>query len=307
MSDRRAFRGVSKAGATGFDVPKGPLAAGRPYSGRPVAKRILIGILLGAGVLFCGLGAATAKDEITRLRLCSASGCVIVRDMTTLRILMTYIAPSTAHPPARAHYFTFAPVPTREWPTSYPRYVYVPTAKLVRISYPPSPATWGTVGEAAQVLEHLTARMRAYAAPIAWRTVAVTPRATAHVLRPRHATVSHVALDGFSVGAPGIVFELHPTESPILVSAAAETPLQVCQIGTSFAGRWRGGCRRLSEQPLHLPSTSGAIHVAFRVTTTTGTRTQVRQLVLRWHCVDHKLGILPGHTRMPRMRPVFDC
>jgi hypothetical protein len=272
-----------------------------------VAKRIPIGVLMAAVVVLAGLGAATAKDAITRLRLCGASGCVTVRDVTTLQILMTYIVPSTAQPPAPAPYFTFAPVRTRQWPISYPRYVYVPTAKLARIRYPPSPAIWGTVGEAAQVLEHLTTGMRPYTAPGAWRTVAVTSRATAHTLRARHAAVSHVALDGFSLREPGIVFELHPTESPILVSAAAETPLQVCQVGTFFAGSWRGGCRRLRGQPLHLPPTSGAIHVAFRVTTTTVRRTQVRQLSLRWHCVDHKFGVLRGHTRMPRMRPVFDC
>lgn len=93
--------------------------------------------------LFLGLATATAKDAITRLRLCGASGCVTVRDMTALQILMTYIVPSTPQPPTPARYFTFAPVPTRQWPISYPRYVYVPTAKLVRIRYPPSPATWG--------------------------------------------------------------------------------------------------------------------------------------------------------------------
>jgi hypothetical protein len=145
------------------------------------------------------------------------------------------------------------------------------------------------------------------AAAILFLGLAAATARDANTLRPRPAAVSQVALDGFSLGAPGIVFELHPTESPILVSAAAETPVQVCQFGTSFAGRWRGGCRRLRDQPLHLPATAGANHVAFRVTTTTVRRTVVRQLILRWHCVDHKLGVLPGQTRMPPMRPVFDC
>jgi hypothetical protein len=162
-----------------------------------MAKRLLIAVLTAAVVLLVGLGAATAKDAITRIRLCGASGCVTVRDMTTLQILMTYIVPSTAQPPAPAPYFTFAPVRTRQWPISYPRYVYVPTANLVRIRYPPSPASWGNVGDAAQVLEHLTAGMRPYAARSAWHTVAVTSRATPHRLHARHAAVSHIALDDF--------------------------------------------------------------------------------------------------------------
>jgi hypothetical protein len=47
---------------------------------------------------------------------------------------------------------------------------------------------------------------------------------------------SHVEFDDFSLVAPGLVFELHPTESPILVRATAEKCLKVCQVGTSFAG-----------------------------------------------------------------------
>jgi hypothetical protein len=150
-----------------------------------VVKRILIGVLLAPMLLLAGLGGASAKDAITRLRLCGASGCVTVRDMTTLQILMTYIGAATAQSPSPAPYFTFAPIPTRQWPTSYPRYVYVPRATLVRVRYPPSPATWATVGEAAPVLQQLTAGMRAYAAPSAWHAVAVTPQAISQRLLPQ--------------------------------------------------------------------------------------------------------------------------
>jgi hypothetical protein len=119
------------------------------YKDRQVVQRTSIVVLLAAVVLLFGLGDAAAKDSISRLRLCGASGCVTVRDMTTLQILMTYIVPSTAQAPVHAPYFTFAPMPTRQWPITYPRYVYVPSAKLVRIRYPPSVATWGTVGDRA--------------------------------------------------------------------------------------------------------------------------------------------------------------
>jgi hypothetical protein len=150
-----------------------------------VVRRIVIGVLLAPVLLLTGFGSAIAKDAITRLRLCGASGCVTVRDMTTLQILMTYIIPATAQPPSLAPYYTFAPIPTRQWPSSYPRYLYVPSAQLVRIRYTPSPATWGIVGDAAQLLHHLTAGIHPYPTPSTWRSVAVSPRATSQTLPPQ--------------------------------------------------------------------------------------------------------------------------
>jgi hypothetical protein len=146
-----------------------------------VAKRILIAALLTPVLFLTGLGAATAKDAITRLRLCGASGCVTVRDMTTLQILMTYIGSWAAEPPAAAPYLTFAPIPTRQWPSSYPRYVYVPSANVIRIHYPSSASRWSGIGNAAPLLHQLTAGIRAYPTPSAWRVVTVTPRATADI------------------------------------------------------------------------------------------------------------------------------
>jgi hypothetical protein len=127
-----------------------------------------------------------------------------------------------------------------------------------------------------------------------------------HTLRAQRTAASHVAVGGFFLSETGIDFELHPTESPILVSAVADAPVRVCQVGTSFAGRWRGGCRRLTDRPLPLPETNGMMHVVFRVTTTAG-RARVRRLSLRWHCVDHRLGVFPRQTRIPRLHPIFDC
>jgi hypothetical protein len=108
---------------------------------------------------------------------------VTVRDITTLQILMTYIGASTAPRPSPSLYFTFAPTPTRQWPSSYLRYVYVPSAQVVRIRYPPAGASWASVGDAAPVLDRLTEGMRAYATPRTWRTVAVTSRAASRISR----------------------------------------------------------------------------------------------------------------------------
>jgi hypothetical protein len=166
-----------------------------------VAKRILIAALLTPVLFLTGLGAATAKDAITRLRLCGVAGCVTVRDMTTLQILMTYIGSSTAKPPSPAPYFTFAAIPTRQWPSSYPRYVYVPSEKVVRIHYPPSPSRWSTVGEAAPLLKQLTAHMRAYATPSAWHAIAVTARGTSRIAERRHLATASQTTRTFAIGA----------------------------------------------------------------------------------------------------------
>jgi hypothetical protein len=135
---------------------------------------------------------------------------------------------------------------------------------------------------------------------------ALFTRARAGV-RPFFAAASRVAFRNFTLRAPGLVFELHPTDRPITVQAAATSSLKVCPVGTSFAGRWRRGCRTLREHPLLLPATSGAIHVLFRITTAAATSTRVSRLSLRWHCVDHRFGLQRGQSRIPPSRPVFDC
>jgi hypothetical protein len=118
---------------------------------------------------------------------------------------------------------------------------------------------------------------------------------------------SYFAVANFSLVPPGILFELHPTDRPILIRASSPTPLKVCQFGTSFAGAWTGGCRTLSGRPLFLPASSGAVHVAFRITTTTAGTTRVARLALSWHCVDHQFGLLRGRTLTPAGHPTFDC
>jgi hypothetical protein len=111
----------------------------------------------------------------------------------------------------------------------------------------------------------------------------------------------------FALVPPGIVLELHPDERHIFISADADPPLEVCQVGTSFAGAWHGGCRSLRDQPIALPATNGAIHVVFRVTPINGSSSRVRSLSLRWHCVDHRFWVRAHPSGLPRARPVFDC
>jgi hypothetical protein len=119
--------------------------------------------------------------------------------------------------------------------------------------------------------------------------------------------VSGAEFADFILVSPGIVFELHPANSPILISAAADPPLEVCPVGTSFGSAWRHGCRALAEGARALPTTSGAIHVLFRVAPSKGTVSRVQRLSLHWHCIDHRFGLQRRGSRVPRTRPTFDC
>jgi hypothetical protein len=118
---------------------------------------------------------------------------------------------------------------------------------------------------------------------------------------------SQAVFRDFALVRPGITFELHPDERHILISADADAPLKVCEVGTSFADSWRGGCRELGERELSLPATSGAMHVVFRVKPMSGTSSRVNNLTLRWHCVDHRFWLHAVRSALPRTRPVFDC
>jgi hypothetical protein len=120
-------------------------------------------------------------------------------------------------------------------------------------------------------------------------------------------TESRAKFTDFSLVRPGIVLELHPADSPIHLSATADAPLKVCQVGTTFAGYWKGGCRIFGDRPQALPTTNGFIHVVFRIAPTSGRLSRVRRLDVRWHCLDHNFGYWPGRSKVPVTRAIFDC
>jgi hypothetical protein len=95
-------------------------------------RRMLL--LLTVVVLILPLG-ASAKGEITQLRVCGASACRIVTDKTSVHAFMVAIinhARGRSAPP-KSPYFTIRPERTKEWQTSWPRYVYVPAARMIRL------------------------------------------------------------------------------------------------------------------------------------------------------------------------------
>src|SRR5437588_5714125 len=108
---------------------------------------------------------------------------------------------------------------------------------------------------------------------------------------PRAKHESSAEFADFTLVSPGVVFELHPANSPILMSAAADRPLKVCPVGTSFESAWRHGCRALAETPRRLPTTSGAIHVLFRVVPSKGKVSRAKRVSLQWTSRHHRPGL----------------
>jgi hypothetical protein len=145
-----------------------------------------------------------------------------------------------------------------------------------------------------------------------WLSVGILPAQGRGLERPGSAAtvggvVSTVALGAFVLQPAGILVGLHPTAARVTIVATAASLLKVCEWSTSFAGSWKGGCRRLTAQPLALPSSGGGSHIGFRILPWDGKPTRVTGLRLRWHCVDHYFGLVPGRTHVRRVSPAFDC
>jgi len=119
--------------------------------------------------------------------------------------------------------------------------------------------------------------------------------------------ISQVTLREFVLQPSGLLFNVHPTEARIVVTAIATNALRVCEDGTTFSHYWTGGCRRLARMPLALPTSGGAVHVGFRVLPAGAAATRVTILRLRWHCVDHDFIVVRGSTHVRRTSPIFDC
>lgn len=118
---------------------------------------------------------------------------------------------------------------------------------------------------------------------------------------------SSVTLSEFSLEPAGVSFTMHPSAARIVLAARASAMLEVCQSGTSFAGSWSGGCRRMAHGRLALPSSGGLLHVSFRVVPLLRQTTPVASLVIRWHCIDHAFALDAGATRVRGEGATFDC
>lgn len=129
--------------------------------------------LAAALILVAG---AAAKSEITRLEVCGSSECRIVTDRRAVRAFMSAIvnrAQGQAAPAAR-EYFTIRPDPTPEWRVTWPRYVYVPAARMIRLQRDrrDSPE-WGWLGRRDPLVRRMTRAMTPYRQQEPWRPAGI--------------------------------------------------------------------------------------------------------------------------------------
>src|SRR5919197_3092503 len=76
-----------------------------------------------------------AKEGIARLRVCGSSACRVLASPREIGAFLSAIT-SASRPrpaPAPAAFFTLRPQRTKEWPTTWPRYVYLPAARMIRV------------------------------------------------------------------------------------------------------------------------------------------------------------------------------
>ena len=125
-------------------------------------RRTCLLLVLIAFVLPLG---ASAKGEITQLRVCGASGCRVVTDKTAVHAFTVAIingAPSRDAPP-KSPYYTITPEPTKEWQASWPRYVYAPSIQMIRLQRDRrETAEWMWLGRRDPAAKRLTGGLRPF-------------------------------------------------------------------------------------------------------------------------------------------------
>jgi hypothetical protein len=123
--------------------------------------------------------AAPAKDEIERLQVCGASGCRRISDPQQLRPLIAGLLGLEARPePRPAPFFTLTPERTAGWRETWPRYVYVPEAQLVRQVNEGGDADWWPLTWTEGAHARATRGLTPFPKPVSWsklHTPAPTP------------------------------------------------------------------------------------------------------------------------------------
>lgn len=122
-------------------------------------------LLLVLAALVLPLG-ASAKGEITRLSVCGASECRIVTDKTSVHTFFLAVINAGQHrgAPPRSPYFTLRPEQTKDWPTSWPRYVYVPATQMIRLRFRTNRPEWRWLGRRDPALRRMIRGLRPFSA-----------------------------------------------------------------------------------------------------------------------------------------------
>jgi hypothetical protein len=135
---------------------------------------------LALGLIILGLvlpPLARAKEAITRLKICGASRCTTITDLRVLGAVMTDVGDSSMAPPDRAPFYAMRPEKTREWPSTWPHYVYVPSSDAVRVSTGYGDRYWDPLDLdlAAPMLKKATRDLKPNPIPEAWSAVEAAP------------------------------------------------------------------------------------------------------------------------------------
>ena len=143
------------------------------HASRARAMRVVALSLLALALVLALPARGSAKQGITRLRVCGSSSC---RVLTSPRAISAFLSAITNAAPGRAAptpaaYFTLRPERTKEWPTTWPRYLYLPSARMVRVQIDRAPE-WRWLGRRDPLVRKLTRGLQPYPAPKRWQGLA---------------------------------------------------------------------------------------------------------------------------------------
>jgi hypothetical protein len=133
-------------------------------------------VAVGLGLIVFGLTlapGAQAKEAITGLQICGASQCATITDTRTLEVLMTEIGDESIAPPARAPFYTMRPAKSREWPSTWPHYVYVPSSNTVWVTMDNGERYWDRLAFGDSLLRKATRDLKPNPAPKQWSAARV--------------------------------------------------------------------------------------------------------------------------------------
>ena len=138
-------------------------------------RKVLVLGLVILGLTF--IPSVQAKEEITRLQICGASRCTTIADPAALGVLLTDIGDGSSAPSPRAPFYTMRPEKTREWPATWPHYVYVPASKMsqqhgildaVRVTMGNAERYWDYVTLSVPILQRATRDLKPNPTPNDW-------------------------------------------------------------------------------------------------------------------------------------------
>jgi hypothetical protein len=120
---------------------------------------------------------ADAKEGIERLRVCGSSGCRTISHPRLLAPLIGGLSGTDRESaPPLGSFFTLVPEPTASWPESWPRYVYVPGAQVVRQKDQRGNADWYSLVWTDGAYERATRGLAPFPEPVSWAALKTPAR-----------------------------------------------------------------------------------------------------------------------------------